>query len=97
MAAFIIADIAEITDPAAFSAYAGKAGPTIPRYDGTPRVARGKVEVLEGTWKPVNLVILEFPTAARAREWYESSDYHPLVADRHKASRGNNLILIEGV
>lgn len=28
MAAYIIADIAEITDPAAFGAYAGKAGPT---------------------------------------------------------------------
>jgi uncharacterized protein (DUF1330 family) len=53
--------------------------------------------VLEGTWKPVNLVILEFPTAARAREWYESSDHHPLVAERTKASKGNNLILIEGV
>jgi uncharacterized protein (DUF1330 family) len=97
MAAFIIADIAEITDPAAFSAYAGKAGPTIPKYDGKPRVVRGKVEVLEGTWNPVNLGILEFPTAAHAREWDESSDYHPLVADRNKASTGNNLILIEGV
>ena len=60
-------------------------------------MARGKVEVLEGTWKPVNLVILEFPTADRAREWYHSQDYHPLVAERHKSAKGNNLILIEGV
>ena len=97
MAAYIIADIAEITDGAAFQSYAGKAGPTIPRYNGTPRVVRGKVEVLEGTWKPANLVILEFPTVERAREWYNSSEYHPLVAERNKASRGNNLILIEGV
>ena len=97
MAAYIIADIAEITDPAAFQSYAGKAGPSIPKYDGKPRVVRGTVEVLEGTWKPVNLVILEFPSAARAREWYESSEYHPLVPERHKASRGNNVVLIEGV
>ena len=97
MAAYIIADIQEITDPAAFQAYAGKAGPTIPKYDGRARVARGKVEVLEGTWKPVNLVILEFPTAERAREWYNSSEYHPLVAERQKAAKGNNLILIEGL
>jgi uncharacterized protein (DUF1330 family) len=97
MAAFIIADIAEITDPSAFQTYGGKAGPTIPKYDGAPRIVRGKVEVLEGTWKPVNLVVLEFPTAARAREWYNSAEYHPLVADRHRASRGGNVILVEGV
>jgi uncharacterized protein (DUF1330 family) len=97
MAAYIIADIQEITDTAAFQAYAGKAGATIPKYDGRPRVVRGKLEVLEGTWKPVNLVILEFPSADRAREWYNSQDYHPLVAERQKASKGNNLILIEGV
>jgi|SRR5215475_7476872 len=97
MAAYIIADVAEITDPEAFKAYAGKAGPTIGKYDGKARIVRGKVEVLEGTWKPVNLVVLEFPTAARAKEWYNSSDYHPLIAERTKAARGNNLILIEGV
>ena len=97
MAAYIIADIAEITDPAAFQDYAGKAGPTIPKYDGKPRVVRGKVEVLEGTWKPVNLVILEFPSADRAREWYNSSEYHPLVAQRTKASQGGNVILVEGL
>jgi uncharacterized protein (DUF1330 family) len=97
MAAYIIADIQEITDTAAFQAYAAKAGATIPKYDGRPRVARGKLEVLEGTWKPVNLVILEFPNADRAREWYHSQDYHPLVAERQKAAKGNNLILIEGV
>ena len=97
MAAYIIADIAEITDSAAFQSYASKAGPTIPNYDGKPRVVRGKVEVLEGTWKPVNLVILEFPSADRAREWYDSSEYHPLVAERTKAARGNNVILIDGV
>ena len=97
MAAYIIADIQEITDTAAFQDYAGKAGPTIPKYDGRPRVVRGKLEVLEGTWKPVNLVILEFPNADRAREWYNSQDYHPLVAARQKAAKGNNLILIEGV
>ena len=97
MAAYIIADIAEITDSAAFQSYAGKAGPTIPKYDGKPRVVRGKVEVLEGSWKPVNLVILEFPSAARAPEWYNSADYHPLVAERTKSAKGNNLILIEGV
>ena len=97
MAAYVIADIQEITDTAAFQAYAGKAGATIPKYDGRPRVIRGKLEVLEGTWKPVNLVILEFPTAERAREWYNSREYHPLVAERQKAAKGNNLILIEGV
>ena len=97
MTAYIIADIAEITDPASFQDYASKAGPTIAKYDGKPRVVRGNVEVLEGTWKPVNLVILEFPSAVRAKEWYNSSEYHPLVTQRTKASKGGNLILVEGL
>jgi uncharacterized protein (DUF1330 family) len=97
MAAFIIADIAEITDAAAFQQYAGKAGPTIGKYEGKPRIVRGKVETLEGTWRPANLVVLEFPSVAKAKEWYSSSDYHPLVAERQKASRGGNVILVEGL
>ena len=96
MPAYIIADITEITDPATFQDYAGKAGPTIPKYDGKACIVRGKVETLEGTWKPTNLVVLEFPSVARAKEWYNSSEYHPLVAQRQKASKGN-LILIEGL
>jgi uncharacterized protein (DUF1330 family) len=40
---------------------------------------------------------LEFPTAARAREWDNSAGYHSLVADRRRASRGGNVILVEGV
>jgi len=96
MAAFIIADIAEITDATSFQAYAGKAGPTIPKYDGKARVVRGTVEVLEGTWKPVNLVMLEFPSVARAKEWYNSTEYQPLRAQRWKSSKAN-MILAEGV
>jgi len=97
MAAYIIADIAEITDAAAFQEYASKAGATIPKYDGKARVIRGKLEVLEGAWKPVNLVILEFPSVARAKEWYNSQEYHPLIPQRTKASKGGNVILIEGL
>jgi uncharacterized protein (DUF1330 family) len=96
MAAYIIADLTEITDPSTFQDYAGKAGPTIPKYDGKARIVRGKVETLEGTWKPTNLVVLEFPSVARAKEWYNSAEYHPLVAQRQKASKGS-LILIEGI
>ena len=96
MAAYIIADLTEITDPTTFQDYASKAGRTIPKYDGTPRIVRGKVETLEGTWKPTNFVVLEFPSAVRAREWYNSAEYHPLIAQRQKASKGS-VILIEGL
>ena len=96
MAAYIIVDLLEISDPATFQDYASKAGPTVAKYDGKARVVRGKVETLEGTWKPGNIVVLEFPSVARAKEWYNSAEYHPLVAQRTKASRGN-MILVEGL
>ena len=59
-------------------------------------MVRGKVEVLEGTWKPGNVVMLEFPSVVRAKEWYDSPEYHPLIAARTKASKGN-MILVEGL
>ncbi len=96
MAAYIIVDLLEISDPAVFQDYASKAGPTVAKYDGKARVLRGKVETLEGAWKPSALVVLEFPSMSRAKEWYNSPEYHPLVAQRMKASKAN-MILVEGV
>ena len=96
MAAYIIVDLLEISDLAGFQDYASKAGPTVAKYDGKARVVRGKVETLEGAWSPGALVVLEFPSMARAKEWYNSPEYHPLVAQRTKASRAN-MILVEGV
>ena len=95
MAAYCIVDLLEVTDPAGFQGYAQKAGPTVAKYGGK-LVARGKAETFEGDWKPGTLVMLEFPSAARAKEWYFSTEYQEIKTLRTKASRAN-FVLVEGV
>ena len=70
--------------------------PTIEKYGGRYLVRGGRTEVLEGNWQPKRVVVLEFASADKARQWYESEDYRPARAIRMKASSGN-VILVEGV
>ena len=95
MPAYIIADV-EITDPVQYAAYIRVVPPTIAKFGGRFVVRGGKTDVLEGSWTPKRLVILEFPTAYHAREWWSSEDYSAPKALRQSASIGN-LILVEGV
>ncbi len=94
MAAYVIGEI-EVTDPATYDEYRKQVLATVTRYGGRFVVRGGKAEPLEGGWAPKRVVVLEFPTAAQAHEWYRSSEYAPLIKLRQKASKGR-LILVEG-
>ena len=58
-------------------------------------VRRGKTEVLEGDWKPKRIVVLEFQSAQRAREWLNCEEYREPRKMRHRIAR-TNMILVEG-
>ena len=58
-------------------------------------VRGGAVEVMEGDWRPSRVVVLEFPSAERARAWWSSEVYRGAKEIRQRASRGN-MILVEG-
>jgi uncharacterized protein (DUF1330 family) len=94
MSAYIIVDI-EITDPVQYETYKQLAAPTVAQYDGRYVVRGGAVQILEGGRTPGRLVVLEFPTAERARQWWESEEYAPAKAMRH-ASANSEMILVEG-
>ena len=94
MAAYIIADV-EITDPVQYAAYIRIVPPTIARYGGTFLVRGGRTELLEGSWSPRRVVILEFPSFEHARDWWASEEYSAPKALRQGASI-DNLILVEG-
>ncbi len=53
-------------------------------------------EVLEGSWDPKRLVIVEFPDADHARRWWSSPEYAAAKAIRQATSVGT-LVLLEGV
>jgi uncharacterized protein (DUF1330 family) len=95
MAAYVIATV-EVTDPDAYAEYRARVLPTIERHGGRFLVRGGASEILEGSWQPSRVVVLEFPDAEAARRWYGSEDYAPLVELRQRASVGH-LLLVEGV
>ncbi|MBU1205504.1 MAG: DUF1330 domain-containing protein [Proteobacteria bacterium] len=53
------------------------------------------IEVLEGDGIPKSFVIIEFPSVAQLKAWYESPKYRPILKIRLRAAK-SRLILIEG-
>jgi uncharacterized protein (DUF1330 family) len=95
MAAYVILDV-EVTDPALYEEYKKVSGEALRPFGGRFVVRGGAAEILEGDWKPHRLVVLEFPSADRAREWWNSETYREPKALRQSASRGS-MVLVEGV
>ena len=95
MTAYVIADI-EVTDPEAYEGYKRAVATTIAAYGGRYLARGGHTDIVEGTWNPRRLVLLQFPSLARAREWYGSVSYAPLLALRLR-SASTNLVFVEGI
>jgi uncharacterized protein (DUF1330 family) len=94
VAAYIIACI-EVTDPDLYAEYRAQVLPTIERFGGRFLVRGGGSEILEGSWQPERVVVLEFLDSDTARAWYGSDEYRPLIELRQRASNGH-LLLVEG-
>ena len=95
MAAYIIVDI-DIHDPEAYEEYKRLAPPSIAQYGGKYLTRGGVTEVLEGDWIPKRLVILQFESMERAKEWVNCAEYAPAKKLRQLSSR-SNMILTEGI
>jgi uncharacterized protein (DUF1330 family) len=94
MAAYVISDV-EIRDPVLVDRYRLLAQATIAKYGGRYLVRGGAIEPVEGGWAPRHVVIVEFPTMEKAREWYHSPDYAEALAVRQTAL-DRRLIFVEG-
>jgi uncharacterized protein (DUF1330 family) len=94
MPAYVIVDI-EIHNPELYAEYIKLTPATLAAYDGKFAVRGGKTEILEGEWQPGRFVILEFPTVARAKEWWDSPEYTPAKKIRQAAAH-TNMIVVEG-
>ena len=95
MPAYIIVEI-EVTDPAGYEEYKNLAGATVEKMGGKYIVRGGRTEVLEGEWQPKRIVVLEFPTIGRAKEWLNCDEYREPRKMRHRTAK-TNMIVVEGV
>ena len=95
MAAYLIVDI-KVTDPVRYEEYRKLVSPTLTAYDGKYLARGGAVKVLEGDLSPNRTVVVEFPTSARALEWWDSDVYRPIRQIRYE-SADCKMLLVEGV
>lgn len=95
MAAYVIVNV-EVHDAVRYEDYRKSVLATLAPYGGRFLVRGGKVEVLEGSWSPKRLVVVEFPSAEKAREWWHSAEYAAPKALR-QANSYTDMVLVEGV
>ena len=95
MPAYMIVEV-EVTDPAGYEGYKKMVPPTLAAYGGKFVVRGGECESLEGSWQPKRVVVLEFTSVARAKEWWASPEYSAAKALRQRTAK-TQMIVVEGV
>ena len=95
MAAYIVVEV-EVQDKERYETYKRMVPPSLAAYGGRFLVRGGEVETLEGEWSPGRVVILEFPSAERAKAWWGSEEYAEAKALR-QATAQTRMILVAGV
>jgi uncharacterized protein (DUF1330 family) len=94
MPAYFVAEL-ETTNPAGMEPYRAAVPATIAQYGGRFLARGGATELLEGEPEPKRIVILEFPDAAEAKRWYNSTEYQKILPMRLANSTGRAFI-VEG-
>ena len=95
MAAYVIVEVS-IQDPNEYEAYKKLTPAAVAAYNGKFIVRGGQTETLEGEWQPERIVIIEFPTVERAKEWWNSEIYAKAKAIRQRAAK-SKMIVVSGV
>ncbi|PYJ25510.1 MAG: DUF1330 domain-containing protein [Verrucomicrobia bacterium] len=94
MSAYVIVEI-DIIDSVGYDEYKKLAGATVEKYGGKYIVRGGRAETLEGDWNPKRIVVLEFESMQRAKDWLNCDDYREPRKMRHRTAK-TNMIVVEG-
>lgn len=95
MKAYVVVNVA-VQDPERYKDYIRAATPTVAAHGGRYIVRGGRAEKLEGDIAVNRIVVLEFPSYAQAKSWYDSPEYQAALAIRQSCATGD-LILVEGM
>lgn len=95
MAAYVMVEV-NVKNQLEYQEYTKLTPATVSAYDGKFVVRGGKTEVLEGEWQPHRIVVLEFPSVERAKEWWNSESYNKAKVIRQRAA-DTKMIVVEGV
>jgi uncharacterized protein (DUF1330 family) len=92
--AYVVVEIT-VHDPDTYKEYMLLAPPTIAKHKGKYLVRGGTTEALEGNWNPKRFVILEFPTAQAAKDWWNSPEYTAARKIRERSADAR-MLLVDG-
>lgn len=94
MPGYVIVQI-EIFDQEKFKDYLKESPGIIAKYGGKYLARGGETALLEGEPQAKRVVIIEFPSLERAKDWYFSNEYQRLKHLRDDSAKGT-LIAIQG-
>jgi len=95
MTAYLLGRV-KITDPDRYKEYMKKTPEAIEKYGGKFIVRGGDVVTLEGSGETRRMVLIEFPSVEKAKEFYYSPEYQKAKKLREDAAVAS-FIVIDGV
>ena len=96
MAAYVISQVQQ-RDRTLFDSYRTLAAASVSKYDERYLVRGGAFEMVEGAPELKTIIVIEFPSMARAKEWYASPEYAAALKVRNQGALNRKLIFVEGV
>jgi len=89
---------ATMTDPDAFfKRYAIPAEVEVVRFGGQALLANFDRQVIEGAWPYNWTLMLKFPSLQAIHDWYQSPGYQAVLPNRWAATKGGNMVAIQGI
>jgi uncharacterized protein (DUF1330 family) len=95
MPAYLIARV-QVNDAAAYEEYKRLAAAAIEKFGGRYRARGGTTVTLEGAEEKSRVVIVEFDSLEKAKEWYGSKDYQKAIAARSGCATVQFLV-VDGI
>ena len=93
--AYILVDV-DIHDPEIYESYKQQVVPIVKVFGGEYIARGGALDVVQDElWSPTRIVLLKFPSMAKAKAFIESPEYAPVKQMRMDNSTGT-LVIVEG-
>ena len=92
---FVIVDV-DVKDPTVYREYRDRAPATVTKHGGQYIVRGGTVTDIEPGWDFHRFVVLQFPSVAAAKNWYNSPEYQAILPIRLHSTR-SRMSFVEGL
>ena len=93
--AYILVDV-DIHNPEIYESYKQQVVPIVKAFSGEYIARGGELDVVQDElWSPTRIVLLKFPSMARAKAFMDSPEYAPVKQMRMENSTGT-LVIVEG-